>query len=530
MKKCLTLFGVALGLLAGCSSGSSDSKPSCGGPGSCAPGQFCAQTPDGNVCWPDTTPPAISASSMTCSASPCLRDSVLTVIATVADDSYGNAMGAVQVVFDELDPTHPRTLTRVSPTGNEYRLEVPLTDLAFPYFTHSVSASITAADEAGNKAQLKALTAIDVTRAKWSLSLPGPTGTFGLSTPTVASDGRIVLTGADGALHFVTKAGAEAAAPISIGSAVNGPPAIGAGAIWLAGQDGALRKRALADGVAIALTDCTFPGATPLIGPPLILGDRALVVSAGMNALVARSSNSCAPADLPSAARSPAAADSAGHVVVAVGSSLSQYVVTPVSTLSNAWPSVPAPSVGNVSEPLALDSENGIWTTAASGLVSRTTSVGLASQVSSAPSISSTGSIILSDGSAVIADNGGSVRRFMRDGTTPWTTNPVVVGQPRIPLALGGAEPSLLVPTSDGWVYVLKQSTGELLWSTKLGSPALQPANVWTEPSAKTSTAYLASANGMLYAVIVDGSLDTSAPWPKAYHDPQNTSNAATAF
>jgi hypothetical protein len=55
---------------------------------------------------------------------------------------------------------------------------------------------------------------------------------------------------------------------------------------------------------------------------------------------------------------------------------------------------------------------------------------------------------------------------------------------------------------------------------------SLEPANIWTEPGATTSTAYLAGADGNLYAVIVDGALDTSAPWPKAFHDPQNTSNA----
>ena len=67
-----------------------------------------------------------------------------------------------------------------------------------------------------------------------------------------------------------------------------------------------------------------------------------------------------------------------------------------------------------------------------------------------------------------------------------------------------------------------------MAWSKKLAAQALQTPNLWTEPGAKTSTAYLAGADGNLYAVLVDGALDTSAPWPKAFHDPQNTSNAAT--
>jgi hypothetical protein len=41
------------------------------------------------------------------------------------------------------------------------------------------------------------------------------------------------------------------------------------------------------------------------------------------------------------------------------------------------------------------------------------------------------------------------------------------------------------------------------------------------------STAYFGCADGNLYAVIVDGRLDTTAPWPKSHHDTRNTGNAA---
>jgi hypothetical protein len=40
------------------------------------------------------------------------------------------------------------------------------------------------------------------------------------------------------------------------------------------------------------------------------------------------------------------------------------------------------------------------------------------------------------------------------------------------------------------------------------------------------STAYVASSSGKLFAVIVDGELDGSSPWPKAFHDPRNTNRA----
>ena len=40
------------------------------------------------------------------------------------------------------------------------------------------------------------------------------------------------------------------------------------------------------------------------------------------------------------------------------------------------------------------------------------------------------------------------------------------------------------------------------------------------------SVAYLANEGGRLFALIVDGALDGTAPWPKAFHDPRNTNRA----
>ena len=67
-------------------------------------------------------------------------------------------------------------------------------------------------------------------------------------------------------------------------------------------------------------------------------------------------------------------------------------------------------------------------------------------------------------------------------------------------------------------------------WSTTIDAgKSLRPANLYTpagQTGAAMSTAYVASANGKLFAVVVDGELDASAPWPKAFHDPKNTNRA----
>ena len=73
---------------------------------------------------------------------------------------------------------------------------------------------------------------------------------------------------------------------------------------------------------------------------------------------------------------------------------------------------------------------------------------------------------------------------------------------------------------------------GAVSWQRTLGTADLNAPNIYTppgQPAGKVlSTAYISSASGKLYAVIVDGELDTSAPWPKAFHDPRNTNNAGT--
>ncbi len=56
-----------------------------------------------------------------------------------------------------------------------------------------------------------------------------------------------------------------------------------------------------------------------------------------------------------------------------------------------------------------------------------------------------------------------------------------------------------------------------------LSFPAVAPAAPGGLP-----TAYAGSQDGKLYAVVVDGPLDATAPWPKAHHDLANTANASS--
>ncbi len=526
MMKRLVLVIPALACLAGCGGGGGG-KPSCSAAEPCASGSYCAHTADGNVCWPDPVAPVISDATLTCSTPPCRRDATLTLAATVTDES---AMGTVTAVIDG-DVEHPRTLTHGP--GATYTLDLPPQDLPFPYFEHSVTAVVKATDEAGNAAPDRSCDPLPVTRAKWTRQLKGAGDTaFPLFSPAVLSNGTIVVAGSDGSVHFVNKSnGEESRAAVAIGSVVNSPPAVGADAVWVAAQNGSLHKL-LFSGSEVPLTDCVAN--SPLRGPPVILGQRAVVVSAGAEVIVAKVSNACNLSNLSASSGTPAALGPGGHLFVGSGTALHSTTVSETSVVTEDWtgvaPAPPAPSVGSLLEPLAIDSQGAIWTTALNGDVYRTTSSGVAQHIGVTPSISasSTGSIVLADGSAVVADYASVLRRISDVGSPPWTTSSGLSGHPRIPLALKGIVPMLLVPTSDGFVFAVRQGDGQVDWSQKLPvtNQSLEPANIWTDPGATTSTAYLAGADGTLYAIIVDGALDTSAPWPKAFHDPQNTSNA----
>jgi outer membrane protein assembly factor BamB len=88
---------------------------------------------------------------------------------------------------------------------------------------------------------------------------------------------------------------------------------------------------------------------------------------------------------------------------------------------------------------------------------------------------------------------------------------------------------TFVVPTKAGSVYAIR-ADGTKAWDGTLASTELRAGNLYTPPGqppgSALSTAYFAGTNGKLYAVIVDGQLDTGAPWPKAFHDARNTNDA----
>ncbi|HYD42452.1 MAG TPA: hypothetical protein VEB43_16605 [Anaeromyxobacter sp.] len=510
--------------LAGCGGGGGW-KATCSATKPCEAGNYCADTPDGNVCWPDSEPPQFASTpTATCNGTRvCRRTDTLHVEAVVTDDAK---MGTVEVELG-LEPVVTRALQK-RPDSDTFEADISLAEVPFDRFdAENVAVTFTARDEAQTPAVAAEAEDITITRLAWKTLLRGASDTaYRLFMPAVLDDaGRLGVVGTDGSLHLVTNNGVEERAPIALGTQVDSSPAAGAGVIWVAGLNGQLYKRAAADGAAISLTDCTTTTPAPLVGPPAVLGDRAIVVSAGNEILVARTTNACNTSNASAPITTSPALDSAGRLLLGTGATLRRFAIAANSAVSDAWGGL-TPSVGSVVEPLGIGDLDVVWSVATNGGVYRTDALGTAHLLSESVSAGSAGAVVLSDGTAVLADASGVLRRVSSAGTPTWGSSVRLSGQPRTPLVLSSGEPTLLVTTSTGSVFAVRAANGEIAWSGRPTTYSLAAPNIWTEPGASTSTAYLAGADGYLYAVIVDGTLDTSAPWPKAYHDPQNTSNA----
>jgi hypothetical protein len=139
------------------------------------------------------------------------------------------------------------------------------------------------------------------------------------------------------------------------------------------------------------------------------------------------------------------------------------------------------------------------------------------------------GAIVLANGDVVIGDENGRFHRFASTGAA-WSPAPNLASAVRGALALSGTASPLIVGTNAGQLFALRDD-GTTAWEGTLPSATqIRAPNIHTPPGQPAgpvlSTAYLSTGNGRLYAVIVDGQLDASAPWPKAFHDPRNTNHA----
>lgn len=497
--------------------GSVHDRSECSASADCAAGSYCARTGDGSVCWPDAVAPAVSAVSVTCDRDPCLRSSVLHVEATVADDLE---LSGAEVTLDVGGPA----IAMAPVGGGVWAADVPLARLPFEHFTHDVVATVTARDGARNEGSV-ASSPIAVTRLRFERVLESG---ISLTSPAVMDDGTVAAGGANHRLYLVAWDG-DGVASVAVGTLqITAAPLALGGSVWVGSEDNKVYevKKNGAD-TWDAFQRADTGGA---VRSSLSLTSDARVIAASQSGFIFAVTSTGYMNSAPGYASSTGTVvDETGTIYLVASGAVRRFTIVSGSPTVDSGYSVTIGS--SVGVPLALDSavlvpsNNG-----AQGLLKRVLAAGGDPEHLATTGVPSAGIAVLDGGDILVPEETNKLTRWSSGGApvATWTT-PNLGTAPRTPIVLGNQTAPFVVSTAGGAVHAL-QPDGTIAWTAQFGTAALQPGNIYTPPGqppdAVLSIAYFAGADGVLHAVIVDGKLDGSAPWPKAFHDPQNTNRA----
>ena len=500
-------------------------RAACGASTDCPAGQYCARTSDGNVCWADAVPPVVSAVTVAChdpvvDGSTCLRDGILQVSATITDDKE---VAGAEVHLDVGGAPVP--LARVQ--GNLWEADVELARVPFGYFEHAVVTTVVARDGARNTASLEPAGATTVTRHRFARALD--TGVFSLGHPAIMADGTVAAAGTNARVYFVPWDGGGISSVVSVGTLqITAAPLAAGNSLWVGSEDNKVYQLKTQAGtwVPTERVDAGGPvrgslGATST-GYVVATSDFG-VVYAIPEVGVGRNSGVGNPYSL------GPVIDSNDAIYSAAGGTVRKMTIT-LGIPGDAWS--PATTLSsNVA--CALSWSDGVVVLPNNGsnaFVTRVNTNGDPVQVATT-AVSSDGTAVASDGSILVPEQTKTVSRWTSTGAPfPGWQKPDLGGATRTPLVVTSSAP-FLVPTAKGALHALR-ADGTVAWSGQLsaGTASLQPGNIYTPPGQtpgqELSTAYFAGSDGVLHAIIVDGALDASAPWPKAFHDPRNTNRA----
>jgi hypothetical protein len=513
--------------LAGC--GSVHDRAGCSASTDCRAGQYCAHTSDGNVCWDDAVKPTVSAVTVACldpvvDGSTCLRDGVLRVDATIADDH--EVLGA-DVQLDVGGAPIP--MARVAGTSSRWRADVRLATAPFPAFDASLVATVVARDGARNTANAS-VPPTHVTRLRWAYDAAAP-----ISAPAVMADGTVILGLSKLSLQIlaVRRDGTKAWETTPGSRFITATPTVGDRAIWVNDDRTVYAIDPISavtlSGVGVAMDVPTTAWLATRSEPT----KEWAFVGSGTGRIGAASTVASEYAR--SGLGDPC---TTGPVTSADGNTI--YVAATASLVSTlrafsfdgAFTPKWSANIGmNVTAPLAVDDLGRIWAGSQDAKLTRTTPSGLTGDpvvVATLTGSATDSPVLLAGGDVVIGDLSGVLHRFTSAGVQVWASPPNLEAAVLAPLVLSGGDAQFVVPTKAGRVYAVR-SDGSPMWFGNLDGTELRAGNIYTAPGQQgsvVSTAYFSGANGKLYAIIVDGALDAAAPWPKAFHDPRNTNRA----
>jgi hypothetical protein len=428
-----------------------------------------------------------------------------------------------------FDPTRAFPLVRGE--GAAWSGTVSLAALDFPGFELDAVVTVRALDGARN-----AVTAVAeegqrprVGRVRWAYPAGGQ-----LTAPAVAVDGIVVIGRSDTTSQlFAVRPDGTKAWSLTIGAGtVTAPPSIGAEAIWVGANDGKLYA-VKTDGSGELSPSRTCAASGVAKGPPAVMTTAGVDVAFGAfsnGRIIASTSGSCAQTPLRDPYSAGPALDLSGYAVgitVTAGVSSARRFSWDGAAFEELW----AVAVGaTVSATPAIDADGRILTAGADAGIDWTTPAGATAPIATLDGSVDDSPIILSNGDIVVGDAAGRLHRLSADGTAVWDPPPDLGASVHAPMALTGGLVRFLVATADGVVHALDDA-GAVLWSGPLtAGMALGAGNLHTPSGSAFSTAYFGGADGKLHAVVVEGRLDTTAPWPKAWHDAKNTSRAGAPF
>jgi outer membrane protein assembly factor BamB len=378
-----------------------------------------------------------------------------------------------------------------------------------------------ARDAAGNEG--RGAGAATVTRALWSRAIGAP-----LTAAAVTADGGAVL-GVNRAERQLVKVtpGGELAWESTVGSmGIVGAPAVGAQRIFV-GNLGGFAFAVSREGQPAVAAGCDTGDAIRGGAAIRAGGDWAFLGSDSKAILAIDNSGACEPEFTPAPIR-VAPVISGSDTLALSGRYLRRYQYVFVGS-AWAWGSANVETLSAVVDaPTSIDSAGAIWMLSGNGSLYLSPFQEPMRTVATLPP-GPAGPIILADGSIVLGDGAGIVHRIdPATGLDRWSS--LALGAaPVTALALAGTDADLIVPTVDGVLHALRSADGSEAWSARLTTAGdLKPGNLQTPAGASWSIGYFPSSDGTLYAVQLDGRLDATAPWPKAFHDSRNTNNAAT--
>ncbi len=477
----------------------------------------------------DTLPPRITGVTLSCVT--CRRDDTLTVHATVADAHLATVTAAV-----EFPSGWSQSVTLMPPTsGSDWQGTLALSGQLFPFFQAAGHASVTATDSVGNPATVTS-SDVTVTRLRFARPVEASTPPAVTGPAVDTTSGLLYVGGANGKVYVVDPAAGSVTGWSVAGAAIVAPPSLGA-ALWVGSQDA--KVYAVNPSTRATIGSCTTLGqvvASPAVDltAPETAYVGAVVGAAPSSGVVyaVRSSGCAANTNLYTSQEVAAAVaiDSLRRVYAVSGSTLRSLslVDIPPLTFAENW----TMTVGPVQVPVGLDpgrSPGEVWTAATDGSIAATSFAGVL--LTGSPFATAAGPdapVIDAAGSVMVGDAAGFVHKVVPGGTG-WTTSSSLGGAVLSILVLANGDAAYLVPTATGKLAALK-GDGTLLWSGQVAAAgaSLHDPNIVLLPGDAFWTAVFGAQDGTVYGVLVDGHLDTAAPWPKAHHDTRNTGNVAT--